>query len=167
MRASVLRIVVLMGTPACCAAVHYLLAGGSGTRATHFVPAAERSAQTSPEVAERAGISLEEFQRVVVGRQAVIIDARDPDAYAEGHIPGARNFPVRAVENDVTLITSQIDPTADIVVYCEGQTCEDSSRLFDLLTQLLHFENVKLFRGGLAAWQAARLPIERTTDGSP
>jgi rhodanese-related sulfurtransferase len=105
---------------------------------------------------------MEEFQRVVVGKQAIIIDAREPSEYAEGHVPGARNFYVNAVENDVSIITSQIDPMADIVVYCEGNTCEDSSRLFDILTHLLGFKNVRLFRGGITGWEAAKLPIEKS-----
>ena len=161
MTASVMRLAVLLIAPGVCAATHYLIANKMTHSATHFIPAPEQSAQSSQVVANKVDISMEEFQRVVAGRQAVIIDAREPNEFEAGHIPGARNFYVNAVEADVTIVTSQIDPLADIVVYCGGKECEDSSRLFDILKQLLGYANVRLFRGGMADWEAAKLPIER------
>jgi len=159
--ASLLRLAALLLAPAVCASAHYLIANKLTRRATHFVPTPEYSAQSSRAVADKADISMDEFQRVVVARQSVIIDAREPREFEAGHIPGARNFHVNAVEADATIVTSQIDPLADIVIYCGGKECEDSSRLFDILKQLLGYPNVRLFKGGMADWEAAKLPIEK------
>jgi rhodanese-related sulfurtransferase len=159
--ASAARLAVLIVTPAICAFAHYLIANRSAHVATHFVPAATQSAQASPTVADKATIALEDFERIVAGRSATIIDAREPNEFATGHVPGARNFYVNAVEADVSILTSQIDPMTEVVLYCEGSTCEDSSRLFDIMTQLLGYANVRLFRGGMIAWEAARLPLEK------
>lgn len=155
------RLGVLLLLPAVCGTVHYLIATRSGNRATHFVAPASQSAVANPEVAERADITLEEFERVVAAGTAIVIDARRPDEYAQGHVTGAGNFHVEAVETDVSLITSQIDMMADVVLYCAGKKCEDSGRLYDILTKLLGYPNVRLFRGGIEAWEEAGLPIEK------
>ena len=157
----ILRTAVLVLLPAACACGHYLIATWSGKRATHFIVPSSQSAVVNPSVAKRAGVSFETFQRLVVGREVIIIDARHPDEYAEGHVPGAKNFHVEAVEDDVTLLTSKIDQMADIVLYCATSECEDSGRLFDIMTQLLDYPNVRLFGGGLVTWKRARLPLEK------
>jgi rhodanese-related sulfurtransferase len=157
----VTRMVLLVLVAAVCATGHYVLATRAPDQATHFVPPTTQSAVANPEVADKASVSMEEFQRLVLEGRTTIIDARSPEEFAEGHVPGAKNFYVEAVESDVTLITSQFDPMTDIVLYCAGSACEDSGRLFDILTKLLEFPNVRLFRGGMEAWRAAKLPIEK------
>jgi rhodanese-related sulfurtransferase len=147
--------------PAACGTAYYLIATQTDNRATHFVAPTTQSAVTNPQIADAASISLEEFERLVAAQAAIVIDARHPDEYAEGHVFGARNFHVEAVEADVSIITLQIDLMADIVLYCAGSTCEDSGRLYDILTKLLEYPNVRLFRGGMEAWQKAGLPIEK------
>ncbi len=156
---SFVRLGILLVVPAACAAAHYALANRSTRTATHFVPPATQSAVSNDAVADRASISLDDFQRVVVEQRTVIIDARHPDEYREAHIPGARNFHVEAVEKDVTILTSQIDTMTDIVVYCGSKDCSDSSRLFDIMTRLLGYMNVRLFRGSFQTWQEAGLPV--------
>lgn len=161
MTVSAARLCVLLLLPAICAITHYTIATRNGNRATHFVAPTSQSAVANPDVAKRADISLAEFERLVAAEAAVVIDARDPDEYVEGHIPGARNFHVEAVEADVTLVTSRIDISADIVLYCAGSKCEDSVRLYDILTELLEYPSVRLFQGGIEAWEAAKLPMNK------
>ncbi len=161
MTATFLRLGLLLGVPAACAMVHYQVATRTPNRATHFVAPTTQSAVTNPEVAKRASISLDEMVRVVAEQRVALLDARSPEEYAQGHIEGARSFHVDAVENDVTLITSQFDVMTEIVLYCGGGSCEDSKRLFDIMTQLLEYPNVRLFHGGLEAWEKAKLPIKK------
>ncbi|MBN1344541.1 MAG: rhodanese-like domain-containing protein [Phycisphaerae bacterium] len=156
-----IRMAVLLLIPAVCGGVHYAMASRSEKSATHFVAPSTQSAVVSEEVAERAGITVEQLGQLLAAGLTVLIDARPADQYVEGHIAGARSFPVEAVEGDVSLITSQIDQMADVVVYCEGKECEDSARLYDILTQLLGYPNVRLLRGGMEAWRAAGLPLRK------
>jgi hypothetical protein len=43
-------------------------------------------------------ISAEELKRLVAARQAVIVDVRSADDYAQAHIQGAINLPVQQIE---------------------------------------------------------------------
>lgn len=45
---------------------------------------------------------------------AVLLDVREADEYAEGHIPGAKNVPLRALRD----VAEEIDPDTPIYVYC-------------------------------------------------
>ena len=47
----------------------------------------------------------------------------------------------------------------EIVLYCTGQECVASSRAYHALERA-GYRNVLHFEGGLAAWDAAGLPIE-------
>ena len=52
------------------------------------------------------------------GREgAVLIDVRDADEYAEGHIPGSVNLPVEEIARIGAVAP---DPDAPIYLYCHG-----------------------------------------------
>ena len=111
---------------------------------------------------------------------AVIIDTRDPDSFAAGHVAGAVNL------HDIFtyLATSDPDGMAELtdkfaaefgaagldgsktaVIYEQsmdtgfGQSC----RGYYLLSYL-GYPSIKVLHGGLAAWEAAGMPV--TTDAS-
>jgi rhodanese-related sulfurtransferase len=50
------------------------------------------------------------------------------------------------------------DHTADIVVYCASATCQNSDIAARKL-QSLGYPNVRVFRGGKAAWRDAGHPL--------
>lgn len=45
-----------------------------------------------------------------------VIDVREPDEYAAGHVAGARNIPLGTVE----ACTGELDATAPVVVICQA-----------------------------------------------
>ena len=49
---------------------------------------------------------------------AVLVDVREGDEFAEGHIPGAINVPLRALGPDVPATLT--DQTAPVFVYCRS-----------------------------------------------
>lgn len=155
-----LRVIVLLAVPAALGAIQYARASREPNRATHYVAPTTQSAVTNEQVAEEAGVTVGEMARLVAAGESVVIDARSAEEFAEGHIPGARNVYVRGVEQDVTLITNRFDIMTDIVLYCGSGTCEDSGRLYDIMTKLLEYPNVRLFRGGMEAWRKKGYPIE-------
>ncbi len=157
---SALRITVLLALPAALGAIQVAWASRTPNQATHYAPPTTQSAVTNEQVADEAGITLDEVARLAVDGGAVLIDARSPEEFAEGHIPGARNVPVRQAEKDVTLIANRFDLMTDIVLYCGSGKCEDSGRLYDIMTKLLEYPNVRLFRGGMEAWREQGYPIE-------
>jgi rhodanese-related sulfurtransferase len=46
-------------------------------------------------------ISIDEVKALVAKKQVVLIDVRDPQSFAEGHMPGAINVPFDHIPNHV------------------------------------------------------------------
>jgi thiosulfate/3-mercaptopyruvate sulfurtransferase len=121
-------------------------------------------------------ISASELAALAKAEPVVIIDTRDPEAYASGHLPGAVNLR----EIFTFLATSTAEGLSELkqafaesfgsvglsgaetaVLYEEsmnsgfGQSC----RGYFLLTWL-KYPKVRILDGGLAAWKAAGLPVD-------
>ena len=86
--------------------------------------------------------------------QVVVIDARSPEAYAQGHIPGAVNIPHRTMSADTT---AHLDKAALIVTYCDGIGCNASTK--GALRMLELGFRVKELIGGLDWWRRDRHPV--------
>lgn len=77
----------------------------------------------------------------------VLIDARGPELYAKGHVPGAINIPHRKI------IASRMSAYADstlFVTYCAGPHCNGAARAAARLAHLGY--RVKIMAGGIAGW---------------
>jgi rhodanese-related sulfurtransferase len=59
-------------------------------------------------------IELAELQRLI-GAGAQIVDALPAPEYAETHLPGAINIPIKALDGDTT---AGLDRERAVVVYC-------------------------------------------------
>jgi rhodanese-related sulfurtransferase len=81
------------------------------------------------------------------------------DEYFAGEmIPGSRRVPLDKLGREVA--ESGLEKSAEIIVYCSGLTCPQSSAAAEKLTKL-GFIDVRAFKGGLEAWKAAGLEVER------
>lgn len=89
------------------------------------------------------------------GEQVVVIDARSPEAFAEGHIPGAINLPHRTMNADST---AHLDRDALYVTYCDGIGCNASTK--GALNMARLGFRVKELMGGLDWWKRDGYPIE-------
>lgn len=96
--------------------------------------------------------------RQVQASGGVIVDARNPELYAEGHIEGAVSLPM--VEIDIALpgFLALVGRNTTLVTYCSGFGCPDS---FDLGLRLIEagYKDVRVFEGGFPEWRDADLPI--------
>jgi len=89
----------------------------------------------------------------------VVVDTRQPEAFATSHLPGAVNLPHNMIDEQST---DGLDPEALYVTYCWGPACNASTRGAANLASLGY--RVKELTGGLEAWQAEGYPVEGTTD---
>lgn len=83
------------------------------------------------------------------------LDARRSSVYRQGHIAGARPFPVWEADIDErvkALALEGLDTGAPIVVYCSGGDCEDSHMLAEKL-HMVGFDNVLVYKDGFPDWQ--------------
>lgn len=77
----------------------------------------------------------------------VLVDARSPERFAEGHVPGAVNIPHGKI------IESRLARWPDatlFVVYCAGPHCNGAARAAVKLARL--GRPVKLMAGGITGW---------------
>jgi rhodanese-related sulfurtransferase len=89
----------------------------------------------------------------------VIIDARTPEAFAGGHVPGAINLPHRII----TAETAQFPKEAVLVTYCDGIGCNASTKAAVKLSRLGY--RVKEMIGGIDWWRRDGLPVHGATSG--
>jgi Rhodanese-like domain len=61
-----------------------------------------------------ASIDLAELKRLLDER-AQLVEVLPPEEYAEEHLPGAVNIPLKVLDAETT---AQLDRSRDVVVYC-------------------------------------------------
>lgn len=84
-----------------------------------------------------------------------VIDARTPEAFARGHIPGAINIPWRKIDSSTT---SSLDNQKVLVTYCDGVFCNASTKAAAKLTALGF--RVKEMLDGMSGWNTEGYPVE-------
>ena len=97
----------------------------------------------------------------------LLLDARGPDSFALGHIPGAILVDHYHQQDYIPAILPALQRAAMVIVYCNGGDCEDSLFLahdlvyeYGLMPEVLH-----VYEGGLDAWQAAKLETSLENGG--
>ena len=83
-----------------------------------------------------------------------LLDVRDPDEYAAGHIPGITLIPMGEVASRLT----ELPRDKEIIVTC--RTGNRSSQIADLLREQ-GFTNVHNMTGGIVAWEEAGYAVEQ------
>ena len=87
----------------------------------------------------------------------IVLDARTPETYAKGHVPGAINMPHRAID---AVSTASLPRDKVIVTYCDGVLCNASTKAAAKLTALGF--KVKEMLDGMNGWTKEGYPIEET-----
>jgi rhodanese-related sulfurtransferase len=83
-----------------------------------------------------------------------IIDVRDPDEYAAGHIPGARLVPLDVLRADPDAALSRDAPL--VFVCASGNRSLSAAKL----AERFGYAQIYNLDGGTRAWARAGLPIE-------
>ncbi len=123
------------------------------------VPAAAGSFAPHP---DKASVEIGTDEAESLFRQGrLFLDARRTTVYADGHISGARSFPVW--ESDIAdrvkaFYEKGLDQNAPIVIYCSGGDCEDSHMLAEKL-YMVGFNALFIYKDGFPDWQKRGLPI--------
>jgi molybdopterin/thiamine biosynthesis adenylyltransferase/rhodanese-related sulfurtransferase len=96
------------------------------------------------------------------GKDAVVIDVREADEWAQGHVPGAvfipRGFLEPRIEDKVP------DRGQEVILYCAGGT---RSALAARSLQDLGYTNVTSMAGGFGKWKEAGFPIQMPVTLTP
>ncbi len=108
-----------------------------------------------PFLPRQAGaLKPEEVAPLLMRRQVVLVDTREQNVFDRVHLPQAVHMPITDIEN--RLAELHMLPAAP-VLYCRSgeQTKELASKLAE------QGMPVSFLEGGVLAWEAAGLPVER------
>ncbi|MCC6828531.1 MAG: rhodanese-like domain-containing protein [Novosphingobium sp.] len=99
-------------------------------------------------------VTAQELDAMLRAGKALVVDVRESDEFAAGHIPGAINRPLSTFQP-----SALPDPAGrKLVLTCLGG--KRSAMALDKCGAAKAAADTHL-AGGFGAWQAARLPIER------
>jgi rhodanese-related sulfurtransferase len=100
---------------------------------------------------------MDEAARLFSSGQAVFVDARSAQDYAQGHIEGAVSIPVFAFVQMFPRTRAQLEGKT-IITYCDGEGCTLSQDLADQL-KASGLANVFVLKNGWSLWKDAGLPL--------
>jgi rhodanese-related sulfurtransferase len=103
-----------------------------------------------------ARLSTHDAVQLINRERAVLIDVSEPAEYAAGHVAGAKSVPLGQIETSTALPKNKALP---LVVVCA--TGARAGKAVVALKKL-GFENARVLAGGLEAWRAANLPVEKS-----
>jgi rhodanese-related sulfurtransferase len=86
----------------------------------------------------------------------LVLDIREGEDFAGGHLPRARHIPFSQLSNRIEEIGKYKEKT--VIVTCRtGSRAGAASRVL----KQAGFKNVFELRGGISAWEQASLPVEK------
>ena len=102
-------------------------------------------------------VNANEAVQLINREKATVIDVCSPDEFAAGHVGGARNVPLGELEAKLPgLVKNKNNPL--ILVCASGMR----SRSAVSIAKKLGYENAHSLTGGMGAWRAASLPVEKS-----
>lgn len=133
-----------------------LALGGCGDGSSTVGEAPAQTAATTVATSSVVLLDPTEAHGLVATGKAQLIDVRTPAEYAESHIEGATLIDLQAADFGQRI--GELDPNATYVVYCHSG---NRSAQATALMAAKGFTAVKDVDGGIAAWEAAGLPVVR------
>ncbi|MEB0056111.1 MULTISPECIES: rhodanese-like domain-containing protein [unclassified Variovorax] len=88
--------------------------------------------------------------------RAVVVDVREPDEYAAGHVTNSRNVPFDQLE--AKLSNTVKNKSLPVLLMCA--TGARAGRAL-AIAKKLGYEQAQVVGGGLKGWKDANLPIEK------
>lgn len=95
-------------------------------------------------------------KRLDAGEKMIVVDTREDNEWAKGHIPGAVHLGKGVIERDVE--TTIPDKNATLVLYCGGGF--RSALAADNL-QKMGYKNVISMDGGWRGWTESNFPVAK------
>ena len=102
----------------------------------------------------RGGLSTTEAAQLINRRNAAVIDLRDAEAFAKGHLPAARR--VNADELSTRIGQLVKNPKTPVLLVC--QNGQRSGKALKAIRDA-GLAEVRVLGGGMNAWQQANLPV--------
>ena len=103
-----------------------------------------------------AGLTPTEVVQLMNREKAVVVDVCGADEFAAGHVVGAKNLPLDELE--AKLAGTVKNKATPVVLVCASGM---RSKRAVAIAKKLGYENARSLNGGMGAWRAANLPVEK------
>lgn len=101
-------------------------------------------------------LSVTEAVMLMSRKSALVLDVREPDEFAQGHLQGARNVPLSQLSARLKELEKFRDKP--VLVVCErGRRANTAAKL--LKSQ--NFTALNVLKGGMQAWIEAKMPSSK------
>jgi rhodanese-related sulfurtransferase len=140
-----------------------LIAAGFNAIRSTGIPWTGAWSSASLAASQRQGlgeIPLTEAWSLYQGGRALLVDARDPVSFYEGHITGALNVPPGEAGRYLEEIRILASSGLVIIAYCDGVDCPLSTELARSLQQS-GVSSVRVLVDGWSRWVKSGYPIEK------
>jgi rhodanese-related sulfurtransferase len=129
---------------------------------TESLPLLASADQFEMEVDAEIQVASSDIQDLWLSGEALFVDARGADAYAEGRIPGAFSLPYQGFDDGaVPEMVDYLPRDQMLVIYCDGADCHASQVVYDKLLELgFKAEFMKIFHGGWDEWKRSGVEVE-------
>ena len=112
-----------------------------------------------PEMDRPIQIQLPVVKKFFDAGGGFFVDAREPEEFDLGRIPGSVNLPFDTAVTDPALLESLETGGRPVIIYCGGGDCEVSLNLAWEILAAGH-TRVTYFQGGYPAWVENGYPVE-------
>ena len=103
-----------------------------------------------------AGLSPAGAVQLINREKAVVVDVCEPDEFALGHVGGAKNIPLAAL--DQKLAGAVKNKAVPLILVC--QSGARSGRAVQIAKKL-GYPQAQSLGGGMSAWKEANMPVEK------
>jgi rhodanese-related sulfurtransferase len=88
----------------------------------------------------------------------IVIDVREYDEFAAGHLPGAINIPRGVLEFKIGMVPECANKSGAFLIYCRTS---GRAALSAVQLQKIGYENIVSMAGGFEAWNTEGRPTEK------
>lgn len=106
-----------------------------------------------------AVLSPKEALEIFKAQSALFVDAREPDEFAQEHIPGAMHISAEALLTGLDAAVSGLAKDKPMVLYCSNLACPKSKDLAQGMKEM-GFTALSVMPEGLEGWKAEGGPVE-------
>ncbi|HEY8520292.1 MAG TPA: rhodanese-like domain-containing protein [Gammaproteobacteria bacterium] len=99
-------------------------------------------------------VSVNDAVRLINNKGALVIDVREPEAYAAGHIVNSRNIPLKQLMSGEDVVKKQKNKV--LLTVCDRGTISGKAAI---ALRKAGYQSTFSLKGGLAGWRAENLPL--------
>jgi rhodanese-related sulfurtransferase len=105
---------------------------------------------------QQGALTAQGAVQLINRERAVVVDVREPEEFAAGHVSGARNVPLAQLE--AKLAGTVKNKSLPVLLVCA--TGARAQRAV-AVARKLGYEQAQAVAGGLKSWKEANLPVEK------